>query len=158
MWCLVGLVVFGAAERSPEAAEAARLRIRNGHHLTVTLGKTRQEAFGVRPDKKVWELELAAELIGAVADLQDVTPNARGERWSIPVESARLALDPTRFLPSHVYRLEIRRARLVVGTAFVYLYPPPAERVRRVELDDRADAPDRVDGPSELGVIPKSGL
>jgi hypothetical protein len=139
------------------ATEVARLRIKNGHHLMVNLGKTRQEAIGVRPEKKVWQLDLGTELVGAAADFQDVTPNGRAERWSIPVAAAKVDLDPARFLPSHVYRLEIRRARVLVGTAFVYLYPPPAERVRRVELDDRPADAETIDA-SPLGVIPKSGL
>jgi hypothetical protein len=156
--CVAGLLVAGATEASAWAAEAGRLRIKNGHHMTVALGKTRQEAIGVRPEKKIWQIDLDAELIGAAADFQDVTPSARGERWSIPVESGKLALDATRFLPSHVYRLEIRRARLVLGTAFVYLYPPPAEQIRYVVLDDRIDKTEPADGASGLDVIPKSGL
>jgi hypothetical protein len=154
MW----LLVAGAAQAGRGPVEAARLRIKNGHHLTVSLGKTRHEAIGLRPDKQVWQLELPAEMLGAAAEFRDVTPSARGERWSLPVANAKLELDPTRFLPSHVYRLEIRRARLVVGTALVYLYPPAAERVRRVDLDDRSDGIDRLDGADQLGVIPKSGL
>jgi hypothetical protein len=156
LW-VFGLLVAVAAEASAGSADAAHLRIKNGHHLTVTLGKTRQDATGVRPERKAWQLELAAELVGAAADFQDVTPNARGERWSIPVESAKLQLDPTRFLPSHVYRLEVRRARIVVGTALVYLYPPAAERVRHVDLDDRPDGADQEDA-APLSVVPKSGL
>jgi hypothetical protein len=152
--CLVGFGLAGATATG--ATEAARLRIRNGHHLMVSLGKTRQEAIGVRAEKKVWQLDLGAELVGAAATFDDVTPNGRGERWSLPVASAKVELDPTRFLPSHIYRLEIRRARVLVGTAFVYLYPMPAERVRRVELDDQPAA-EPLDA-SPLGVIPKSGL
>ena len=155
---VMGLLVAGVAQAGPATVEVARLRIKNGHHMTVSLGKTRQEAIGLRPDKKAWQLELPADLIGAAAEFRDVTPNGRGERWSIPVASAKLELDATRFLPSHVYRLEIRRARIVVGTALVYLYPPAAERVRRVDLDDRAEGADQLDGSDQLGVIPKSGL
>jgi hypothetical protein len=153
--CLVGFGLVGVP--AARATEAARLRIKNGHHLMVNLGKTRQDAIGLRPEKKVWQLDLGAELVGAAADFQDVTPNGHGERWNLPVAATKIELDTTRFLPSHIYRLEIRRARVLVGTAFVYLYPPPAERVRRVELDDRPADGEALDA-SPLGVIPKSGL
>jgi hypothetical protein len=76
----------------------------------------------------------------------------------LPVAGPKLELDAERFLPSHVYRLDIRRARVLVGTALVYLYPPPAERVRRVDLDDRPEAAARPDDAGGPGVIPKSGL
>jgi hypothetical protein len=159
MWAMVlGLMVVRAAPGAASQADAARLRIKNGHHLTVTLGKTRQPAFGIRPEKKVWRVELGADLIGAEADVKDVTPNGLGDRWSLPVEAAELVLDPTRFLPSHVYRLEIRRERLLLGSAFVYLYPPPVERVSRLELEERAGRPEPVERPSSLGVIPKGHL
>jgi len=106
-------VVFGAG---------ARLRIKNGHGLTVSLGKTREAAIGIRPDKNVWTLELEAAFVGADADLRDVTPNVTSAHWSIPVEAERLVLDATRFLASHVYRLELRREGKLLGGAFVYLY------------------------------------
>jgi len=154
VWGVMILLVTGVAE----AGAVPRLRIRNGHHMNVSLGKSRQDAIGVRADKKTWQLELDTELIGADAELEDLTPNARGERWTLPVAGAKLALDPTRFLPSHVYRLDIRRARVLVGTALVYLYPPPAERIRRVDLDDRPEAAERLDDAGGPGVIPKSGL
>jgi hypothetical protein len=154
VWGVVVFLVAGVAE----AGAAPRLRIRNAHHMNVSLGKTRQDALGVRPDKKAWQLELDADLIGADADLEDLTPNARAGRWTLPVAGPKLELDAERFLPSHVYRLDIRRARVLVGTALVYLYPPPAERVRRVDLDDRPEAAARPDDAGGPGVIPKSGL
>jgi hypothetical protein len=158
VWGVVVLLVAGVAEAGSTTVVAPHLRIKNGHHMNVSLGKSRQDAIGVRPDKKVWSLELDAGLIGADAELEDVTPSARGERWTLAVASPKLALDPTRFVPSHVYRLDIRRAHVLVGTALVYLYPPPAERVRRVDLDDGPEAAERPDDAGGPGVIPKSGL
>jgi hypothetical protein len=57
-------------------AEGARLRIKNGHGIVVALGGTRQAASGVRPGKKVWTLEVGADLAGGVGELDDVTPGA----------------------------------------------------------------------------------
>jgi hypothetical protein len=146
---LVPAVALGAA---------GRLRIKNGHGLTVSLGRTREVATGIRPDKKVWTLELDASLVGADAELRDVTPNVVGARWSVPVDTEHLVLDATRFLASHVYRLEVRRERKLLGSALVYLYPPPPpERVSRVDLDDQAEpAPDGKDEPP--APLAKGGL
>jgi hypothetical protein len=122
------------------AETSARVRIKNGRGITVALGKesskTREAAVGIRPEKKMWALELDPSFVGAEADFRDVTPNVAGARWTLPVTGARLVLDGARFLPDHVYRLELRRDRRALGTALVYLYPPPAERVTRVNLDD----------------------
>jgi hypothetical protein len=145
---LAPAVAFGAV---------ARLRIKNGHGLTVSLGRTREAATGIRPDKKVWTLELDASIVGADAELRDVTPNVAGARWSVPVETEHLALDATRFLASHVYLLEVRRERKLLGSALVYLYPPPPpERVSRVDFDDQAEpASDKDAAPAPLA---KGGL
>jgi hypothetical protein len=87
------------------AGAPARLRIKNGHSLTVALGK--------------------------------------------------LVLDAARFLPGHVYRLELRLNRLLVGSALVYLYPPPAERV---SIDaEAAPTPPNDDGFGPAPVA-KGGL
>jgi hypothetical protein len=137
------------------AGAAARLRIKNGHGLTVALGKTREPATGIRPEKKIWTLELDASLVGADAELRDVTPNMPGARWSVPVETEHLVLDATRFLAGHVYRLEVRRERQLLGSALVYLYPPPVERVSRVNLDDAPEAAEKGFTPATL---PKGGL
>jgi hypothetical protein len=59
---LVPVFVFILALASGAAfGAAARLRIKNGHGIVVSLGKTREPAAGVRPDKKVWTLELDAQ-------------------------------------------------------------------------------------------------
>ena len=149
------LVSFLALAPYALAGPPAQLRIRNGHNLTVALGKTREAATGIRPQKKVWTLELDAALVGADADLRDVTPNVPSARWSLPVETERLVLDATRFVPGHVYRMELRRDRQLVGSALVYLYPPPAERVSRVVLDDRPEPADKGFAPA---TSPKGGL
>src|SRR4051812_23409476 len=93
------LVLFLALAPSASAAEPARLRIKNGHHVTVALGKTRELATGIRPENKVWTLELDAAVAGTDADLRDITPNVAGARWNLRVEAERLVLDTTRFLP-----------------------------------------------------------
>src|SRR5882724_9656914 len=145
------LVFFLALAPAVASGTAARLRIKNGHGLTVSLGRTREAATGIRPDKKAWTLELDASFVGADAELRDVTPNVAGAHWSVPVETEHLVLDATRFLASHVYRLELRRDRKLVGVALVYLYPPPAQdRVSRVDLDDQAEPADKDAAPAPL--------
>src|SRR5262245_12706815 len=111
----VGIALTGAAH-----AADAPLRIKNGHKMTVRLGKTREAALGIRPEKQVWTLELTRDAVGAVAALEDVTPRWQNARLSVPIETDRVVLD-ARFLPDHVYRLEILRARQLVGSALVYL-------------------------------------
>lgn len=149
------LVFFLALAPSASAGGVARLRIKNGHGINVALGKTREAATGIRPEKKVWTLELDASLVGADAELRDVTPDVAGARWTVPVTTEHLVLDPTRFLPGHVYRVELLRGRQLVGSALVYLYPPPAERVSRVNLDDAPEPVDKGFAPTPL---PKGGL
>jgi len=131
------VVTVGVALTGAGAAQAANasLRIKNGHKMTVRLGKTREAAQGIRSEKQVWTLELTRDLVGAVAELEDVTPRWQNARLSVPIESERVVLDGERFIPDHIYRLEIRRARQLVGSALVYLYPPPVERAKRVEFE-----------------------
>jgi hypothetical protein len=149
------LVLFLALARPASAAAPAPLRIKNGHSLMVALGKTREAAKGIRPEKNVWAVELDAAFAGAVADLRDVTPNLPSALWSVRVEADHLVLDATRFLPGHVYRLELRRERQLLGSALVYLYPPAAPRVSRVSLDDQPEPADKGFAPATL---PKGGL
>ena len=157
---VVGTLATPAGAAVP-AAGGARLRIKNSHTVMVALGRTRESASGIRPDtKKVWTLELPADVVGAVAELDDVTPNVPGAHWSLPIATEHLVMDAARFLPSHVYRLEVRKDRHVVGSALVYLYPPPVQRVSRVVLDERSEANDAREtssGPGP-GVTPKGGL
>lgn len=131
------------------------LRIKNGQSITVGLGKAREAATGIRPEKKVWTLELDAALLGAEADLRDVTPNVVGSRWNLPVATTRLVLDAERFLPDHVYRLDLRRERQHLGSVLVYLYPPPAERVTRVNLEEEHEPPSEGPVPA---TVPKGRL
>ncbi len=143
-------IFFVAAAWTAPARAAARLRIKNGHNVMIALEHGRESASAIRPDKKVWTLELTADLVGGVAELEDVTPNLPGAHWTLAVSTDHLVLDATRFLPSHVYRVEVRRERQVLGSAFVYLYPPPAARITRVDLQERPEA----DGARE----PATGL
>ncbi len=154
---IVVALAFAFAAPAVAAVTVARLRIKNSHTVMVALGGTRESASGIRPDKKVWTLELSAELVGGVAELDDVTPNVSGAHWSLPIATEHLVMDAARFLPSHVYRMEVLKERHVVGNALVYLYPPPVQRVSRVQLDERAEAEpqDATTGP---GVTPKGHL
>jgi hypothetical protein len=144
---------------APRVVDAAPVHIKNGRSVNVVLGKTREAAVGIRPEKKAWPVELGAGLVGAEADLQDVTPDVAGARWVVPVVAPRLSLDEARFLPGHVYRLELRRERRLLGSVLVYLFPPPAARVSRIELDDGPEPPSD-DGDAGFGpaTVPKGRL
>ena len=138
-------------------ATPTRLKIKNGRNITVALDGSRERAVGIKPENEIWTLMLVGDLAGSTADLQDVTPNVTRSRWTIPVETDRLALDQPRFLPSHVYRIEIRKEKQLLGTAFVYLYPPPPPpEVNHVELggEKENDQP-KSSSPHQ---IPKGGL
>src|SRR5262245_18728003 len=88
------VVLIGSAH-----AADAPLRIKNGYKMTVRLGKTREAAVGIRPEKMVWTLELTRDLVGATANLEDVTPRWASAPWSVPTETERLVLDAERVLP-----------------------------------------------------------
>jgi hypothetical protein len=152
-------VAVAAGGASAGEASVPRLRIKNGHELHVALARSREAATGIRPDsrseKQSWTLQLTPELAGASAELEDVTPGVPGSRWSVPVLAERVVLDAARFLPSHVYRVEVRRERQLLGSGLVYLYPPPAERVSRVRFDEQTDAKAGAFSPA---VLPKGGL
>jgi hypothetical protein len=162
LWVRIWLVVAGVALGATGQAAGTRLRIRNGHGVVVALGGSREAASGVRPGKQEWVLEVGADLAGATALLDDVTPGATASKWTLPVSGDRIVLDAARFRPSHVYRLEARRDRVVLGSVFVYLYPPPVERVKRLDLDERADADKAHEDEPATGfvpaVLPKGGL
>jgi hypothetical protein len=158
MVLVLGMLVIAWA--APARAAPTRLRIKNGRNVMVAVGRSRESASAIRPDKKVWTLELTADLVGGVAELQDVTPNVPSARWTLPVAAERLVLDEVRFLPSHIYRVEVRRERQVLGSALVYLTPPTVARVSHVDLDERPEpetirAPAADDAP---GITPKGGL
>jgi hypothetical protein len=131
---VLGLSTGSALTGAAQAADPP-LRIKNGHKMKVVLGKTREAALGIRPANKVWTLELGADMVGAAAELEDVTRGWQPVRRSVPIETQRVVLDEPRFLPDHVYRMEVWRARRLVGSALVYLYPPPVERVHRVKFE-----------------------
>src|SRR5262245_53040264 len=125
---LVGATLFGAPPsqaapdiRPGEAAPARvkTIRIKNAGTIRVVLGKKREPAAGVRPDKDGWKLVLSADLDGSSAELQDITPNVQATRWTLAVTGEKVALDPERFLPTHVYRVVFRRDHQLLGSALV---------------------------------------
>jgi hypothetical protein len=147
--------VAPAAPPAP-APEPKPIRIKNGHTIRVVLGKKREPAAGVRPDKDGWRLVLAPELAGSSADLQDITPGLPGSHWALAVTAEPVVLDPERFLASHVYRVELRKERQLLGTAIVYLYPPPTPKeTARVEFQDDKDGEDK---PTSLAPTQKGSL
>jgi hypothetical protein len=164
---VLGVVVAITAgiDSSQAGPAAARLKIKNGNNITVALDRSRERAVGIRPEKEIWTLVFAGDLAGSTAELQDVTPNVTGSRWTLSLATDRLVLDPPRFLPSHVYRVEVRREKQLLGSAFVYLYPPPPPpSVERLEIGDDKDGKDSKDSKdsdqpeSSAPVIPKGGL
>jgi hypothetical protein len=141
------------------APDVKRIRIKNGRTVSVVFGERREAAAGLRPDKAGWLVMLAPDLAVSSADLQDITPEAGGSRWTVPVSLGKLVLDPERFLPSHVYRVEFRRAGQLLGSALIYLYPLPAERVARVKFQDdkEPDEPSSSLAPAPKGELSRGG-
>jgi hypothetical protein len=146
----------GVGRADPPAVPAPRLRLKNAQSIRVTLGARRHEpASGIRPEKGVWNVIAATDLTGAAAELVDLTPDAPRSRWVVDVTGDRLVLDARRFLPSHVYRLDVRKEKRVIGSALVYLYPPPDERVGHVEFKDEES---KKKDSSDVSTVPKGDL
>jgi hypothetical protein len=153
------------ASSSPTApgAPAPRLRIKNANAIRVTLGTRRHEpASAIRPEKGIWNVVLVSELTGAFAELVDLTPEAPRSRWSVEVQGDKIVLDAHRFLPTHVYQIDVRKDRSVIGTALLYLHQPPVEKRARVEFTDleakgKGNAGKRGDA-SGIAPVPKGGL
>src|SRR4051812_278656 len=114
---LLGLSAAGVVRADPPAAPPsavapapAKLRIKNGRAITVSLGGRRHEpALAIRPEKGSWSVVFMSELAGASAELKDVTPDAPRTRWVVDVQGDRLPLDAKRFVGSHVYQLDVRK-------------------------------------------------
>jgi hypothetical protein len=132
-----------------------QMRIKNARPVRVVLGTRREPANGVRPDKNGWVVMLTPQLAGSSAEMQDITPTVPGSRWVLPVTADKLVLDPERFLPSHVYRVEFRRQGQLLGSTLIYLYPPRSERVARAVFQDDEE---REPEPSSLAATPKGDL
>jgi hypothetical protein len=156
---VVGTVLASPMAGAPlQAAPAVkRVKVKNGRTIRVVLGDRREPASGVRPDKDGWVVVMAPDVARSSASLQDITPGVPGSRWVLPVAMDRLVLDAERFLPSHVYRMELRRDGQVLGSALVYLYPPPAERVGRADFRNDSDS-DGADSSTPLTTVPKGEL
>jgi hypothetical protein len=149
-----------APPASPAPAPPPRLRLKNAQFIRVSLGSRRHEpALGIRPDKGVWNVVSASDLTGAGAELVDLTPDAPHSRWTVDVQGDKLVLDARRFVPTHVYQLDVRKEKRLIGTALIYLYPPPAEKIGHVEFKDEESTAkkDKDDSPGPSSV-PKGDL
>jgi hypothetical protein len=141
------------------------LRIKNARAIRVVLGTRRHEpASAIRPEKGIWNVVLGSALRGASAELVDLTPEAPRSRWSLEVQGDTIVLDPPRFVPTHVYQIDVRKDRAVIGTALLYLHQPPAEKLGRVEFTDseakgkeRENAARKVDA-NGIAPLPKGDL
>ena len=154
---VLGLSLSSLVGVRPLQAETAikKTRIKNARTVRVVLGERREPAAGVRPDKAGWPVLVAPELAATSAELLDITPGVASSRWVVPVSLGKLVLDTERFLPTHLYKVEFRKEAQVLGTALVYLYPPPVESVARVSFqgDEAAE-----DAASSLAPAPKGEL
>jgi hypothetical protein len=136
----------GTANAEPAPDKAAppppRLLLKNAQNIRVSLGYKRQHepASGIRPDKGGWNVVSKTDLTGSSAELLDVTPDATRSRWQVEVQGDKLVLDAHRFLPSHVYQLDVRKEKRLVGTVLVYLYPPQSDGKEKVEFTDEETA------------------
>jgi hypothetical protein len=151
--CLLASLIGPSASQA--APELKPMRIKNSRSIRVVLGPRREPAAGIRPEKAGWRVLLAPELAGSAAELQDITPGVPGTQWTLPVAAEGLVLDEERFVPSHVYRLEVRKDDKLVGSAVIYLYPPATPRTEKVEFASEEKAPPKG-GP--ISPTPKGGL
>lgn len=130
------------SEKAPPAP--VKLQLKNGQSIRVTLGYRRQHepASGIRPDKgPVWTVIARNDLTGSSAELVDLTPDAPRSRWQVEVQGDKLVLDSRRFVPSHVYQMDVRKERKLVGSVLLYLYPPPAgDGTDKVDFKDEEAA------------------
>jgi hypothetical protein len=131
------------AEPAPSPDKAPpRLLLKSAQNIRVSLGYKRQHepASGIRPDKGGWNVIAKTDLTGSMAELVDVTPDATRSRWQVEVKGDKLVLDDHRFLPSHVYQLDVRKEKRLVGSVLVYLYPPQSDGKEKVEFTDEESA------------------
>jgi hypothetical protein len=116
---------------------AAPLAVRHGRTIHVTLAGRTEDAVALRATPAGWRLELGGAPAGATVSLRDVTATgASASRYELSVAAGGLTLDTARFRADHAYRLEVRRGTVVVGSALIYLSPPPRGN-GRVVFDDR---------------------
>jgi hypothetical protein len=142
---------------APAPAPPPKLRIKNAQFIRVTLGTRRHEpASAIRPEKGVWNVVTMSDLTGASAELVDLTPDAPHSRWLVEVQGDKVVLDERRFLPTHVYQLDVRKEKKLLGTALVYLYAPPTEKVGHVEFKDEESA--KKDDSPGVSSVPKGDL
>lgn len=94
-------------------------------------------------------------MVGAAVELEDVTPGWQAVRLSVPIRTESVVLDAANFLADHAYRVEVRRASQLLGSALVYLYPPPVERVHQLDFESTSKASDHQGRPA---VSPKRSL
>jgi hypothetical protein len=152
------LTLTGAARAEPAASpEKApppppKLLLKNAQSIRVTLGYKRHEpASGIRPEKGVWNVVAKTDLTGSSAELVDLTPNATRSRWQVAVQGDKLVLDARRFIPSHVYQLDVRKEKRLVGTVLVYLYPPPSDGTEKVEFKEEEEAASKKGASTKKG-------
>lgn len=128
-------------------ATASPLKIRNGSTVRVALAGKREAGVGLRPRTGGWQLELAP-VLGAVADVFDVTEGATASKWTVQVEDGVVFFDQETFLPGHAYRVLVRRGAEALGATLVYLYPPTVAARHKVTFDDAEAGSASGDGPT----------
>jgi hypothetical protein len=138
----------------PAAAEP--LRTRSGQSVQVALSGHRERGVGLRPGSHGWSLTLADSAAG-VAEVHDVTAGAGNAKWLVSVVDASLRFDPARFVAGHAYRVELKRGTLSLGSALVYLFPPPRGRATS-HVTFRTDEEPAGEGDEGLTPLPKSAL
>jgi hypothetical protein len=132
-------------------AAGAPLAVRNGRSIRISLAGQRQAAQALTPGAQGWRLDLA-RLRGTLR-LSDVTVGAAPSTMELQVSGAAVLLENGRFRPDHAYRIELRKGMTVVGTAFIYLKPPPRQRAIRFNDKDTSASAD-----GELVTIAKGTL
>ena len=120
-------------------ATASPVAVRHGRTIHVSLAGRTQEAVALRATAAGWLLDLGGTPAGATVSVRDVTTvGASPTRYELNVVPG-LLLDLARFRADHAYRVYVRRGTEVLGSALIYLQPPPRGN-GRVVFDDRDTA------------------
>jgi hypothetical protein len=125
---------------STTALGAPRADVRNGTRIHIQLAGHREEAVGLRPGADGWRVVVGGGDVRAA--LFDVTSGRSLAGFELPVQRGKVLLDRARFLADHAYRLELRRGTELLGSALLYLYPPPRGSNKVIFDDGERDSRD----------------
>jgi hypothetical protein len=131
---------------SSGAVFGAPLELLGGESVRVKVAGQSKAGFAIHPGgEDGWRVRLGATQGAVTAELIDVTPGTPARTLRVAVVGGELFLDGVRFHGNHVYRVDVRRAGISLGSALVYLRP----RAQLKEAPRRKEAT-RVDFASDV--------